>query len=147
LTATAPFDQIIKNRMAALATAGVNTGGLTREDFVGTTSAPTARVLNMCPRKGTVAVGCDADLVFGDPDATQTISAKHQVNRIDYRVFEGFTCRDLPRTRGKSHGMKATCGPRPVAGNAWRATRSRRTPFCAPRRIDGVDVALCGLSL
>jgi dihydropyrimidinase len=90
--------------------------GLTREDFVGTTSAPTARVLNMCPRKGTVAVGCDADLVFGDPDATQTISAKHQVNRIDYRVFEGFTCRDLPRTRGKSHGMTATCGPRPVAG-------------------------------
>jgi hypothetical protein len=139
LTATAPFDQIIKNRTAALWTAGVNTGRPRRTSLQPPRPIPPA---NICPRKETAVVGCDVGLVFGHPDATQTISAKHQVNRIDYHVFEGFTCLGSPRTRAKSHGMKATCGPRPVAGNAWRATRARRNTFCAPRRIDGVDVTL-----
>jgi dihydropyrimidinase len=45
---------------------------------------------------GAVAVGSDADVVVWDPKATRTISAKRQVSRIDYNVFEGFSCTGGP---------------------------------------------------
>jgi dihydropyrimidinase len=82
--------------MPVLWTAGVNTGRLTREEFVAVTSANSARILNVYPRKGCVAVGSDADIVVWDPKATKTISAKRQVSRIDYNVFEGYQCTGLP---------------------------------------------------
>ena len=49
--------------MPVLWTAGVNTGRLTKEEFVAVTSANIARILNIYPQKGAVAVGSDADLV------------------------------------------------------------------------------------
>jgi len=94
----------LEDRMPVLWTAGVNTGRLTKEEFVGATSANIARILNVYPRKGAVAVGSDADIVVWDPAATKTISAKTQVSRIDYNVFEGFECTGLPAvviSRGK----------------------------------------------
>jgi len=94
----------LEDRLPVLWAAGVNTGRLTREEFVAVTSANIARILNIYPRKGAVAIGSDADLVIWDPDATKTVTAKSQVSRIDYNVFEGLACRGLPRatlTRGR----------------------------------------------
>src|SRR5215204_2650735 len=88
----------IEDRMPVLWNAGVNTGRLTKEEFVGVTSANIARILNMYPKKGAVAVGSDADIVIWDPAATKKISAKNQVSRIEYNVFEGYECRGAPRT-------------------------------------------------
>jgi dihydropyrimidinase len=87
----------LEDRLPVLWTAGVNTGRITKEEFVAVTSANIARILNVYPRKGAVAVGSDADLVIFDPKATKTISAKKQISRIDYNVFEGFSCTGLPR--------------------------------------------------
>jgi dihydropyrimidinase len=87
----------IEDRLSVLWTHGVNTGRLTKEEFVAVTSANIARILNIYPRKGAVAVGSDADLVVWDPAATKTISAKKQLSRIDYNVFEGITCTGAPR--------------------------------------------------
>ncbi len=87
----------LEDRLPVLWTAGVNTGRLTKEEFVAVTSANIARILNVFPRKGGVAVGSDADLVIFDPTASKTISAKKQVSRIDYNVFEGYRCTGLPR--------------------------------------------------
>ncbi len=47
--------------MPLLWTAGVNTGRLTREEFVAVTSANIARILNIYPRKGRLGIGSDAD--------------------------------------------------------------------------------------
>ena len=87
----------LEDRMPVLWNAGVNTGRLTMEEFVAATSANIARILNVFPRKGAVAVGSDADIVVWDPAATKTISAARQQSRIDYNVFEGYQCRGLPR--------------------------------------------------
>jgi dihydropyrimidinase len=137
--------------MPVLWSAGVNTGRITREEFVAVTSANIARILNVYPQKGAVAVGSDADLVIWDPDATKTISAKTQVSRIDYNVFEGFACRGLPRaTFSRGHiawidgalraeggeGSYVARAPFPtvhVANTAWRE-------FTAPRRVERIDV-------
>ena len=94
----------LEDRMPVLWTKGVNTGRLTREEFVAVTSTNIARILNVYPRKGAVAPGSDADLVVWDPSASKTISAASQVSRIDYNVFEGTECVGLPRvtlSRGK----------------------------------------------
>jgi dihydropyrimidinase len=94
----------LEDRMAVLWTMGVNTGRITKEEFVAVTSANIARILNVYPKKGAVAVGSDADIVVWDPAAEKTISVKRQISRIDYNVFEGLACRGLPRvtlTRGK----------------------------------------------
>ncbi|MEL4402939.1 amidohydrolase family protein, partial [Shewanella algae] len=65
----------LEDRLALLWTAGVATGRLTKEEFVAVTSTNIARILNIYPRKGAVAVGSDADLVVWDPKASKTISA------------------------------------------------------------------------
>jgi dihydropyrimidinase len=141
----------IEDRLPVLWTAGVNTGRITKEEFVAVTSANAARILNIFPKKGAVAAGSDADLVIWDPAATKTISAKRQVSRIDYNVFEGFCCTGLPRatlTHGEiawlDNDLRAEAGagqyvPRPpfpavhVANATWRE-------LTAPRRVERLDV-------
>ena len=94
----------LEDRMPVLWAAGVNTGRLTKEEFVAVTSANIARILNIYPKKGAVAVGSDADLAIWDPTATKTVRAAKQFSRLEYNVFEGYECKGLPivtLSRGK----------------------------------------------
>jgi dihydropyrimidinase len=86
----------LEDRMPVLWTAGVNTGRLTPNEFVAVTSTNSARILNCYPRKGVIRKGSDADIVIWDPAATKTVSAKTQVSRIEYNVFEGQSLKGLP---------------------------------------------------
>jgi dihydropyrimidinase len=86
----------VEDRMAILWDQGVNTGRLTPNEFVRVTSTHAAQIFNLYPRKGTVAVGADADLVVWDPEATRTISVKTHHQKVDFNVFEGITVRGVP---------------------------------------------------
>ncbi len=86
----------IEDRMTALWTHGVNTGRLTMNEFVAITSANAAKIFNLYPRKGSVSVGADADLVVWDPAATKTISAKTQMQKVGLNIFEGMTVTGTP---------------------------------------------------
>jgi dihydropyrimidinase len=87
----------LEDRLSILWTRGVETGRLTRNEFVAATSSNIAKILNIYPRKGAIAVGSDADIVVFDPKKTKTISAGTQMSAIDYNVFEGFEVTGLPR--------------------------------------------------
>ena len=86
----------LEDRMAVLWTHGVNTGRLTRSDFVRVTSTAAAKIFNIFPRKGTIAVGSDADIVIWDPDGTRVISKDTHHQNIDFNIYEGMECTGIP---------------------------------------------------
>ncbi len=79
----------VEDRMAMLWHHGVNMGRLTPSEFVAVTSANTARIFNVYPRKGSLHVGADADIVVWDPRRKKTISVETDHQNIDFNVFEG----------------------------------------------------------
>jgi len=91
----------VENRMALIYNGGVAEGRIDLNRFVQLTSTNAAKIFGMFPRKGTIAVGSDADIVIFDPDARQTLSVKngitHHMN-VDYCTYEGFEVRGYPET-------------------------------------------------
>lgn len=87
----------IEDRMSVLWHHGVRTGKLTPQEFVAITSTNTAKIFNIHPRKGSVCVGADADLVLWDPQASRTVSAKTHHQNVDYNIYEGMTLTGLAR--------------------------------------------------
>jgi dihydropyrimidinase len=58
--------------------------------FVELTATNPAKLFGIYPKKGTIAVGSDADVVIFDPDERWTIRAGDHHSRVDYSLFEGF---------------------------------------------------------
>jgi dihydropyrimidinase len=80
----------VENRLQLIHHHGVNQGKLSLNRFVELVSTAPARIFGMYPKKGTIAVGSDADIVVWDPEAELTISADTHHMRVDYSMFEGF---------------------------------------------------------
>lgn len=122
----------VENRMQLMHHYGVGAGKISLNRFVEITATAPARIFGMYPKKGTIAVGSDADIVVWDADAEHTISAATQAMRCDYSMFEGRTVKGNARQvysrgemiveRGKFLG-KAGRGEylrREARGGAWR---------------------------
>jgi dihydropyrimidinase len=80
----------IENRMELLFSEGVLKNRITINKYVEVTSTNPAKIFGMFPRKGTIGVGCDADLVLFDPNEQHTISAKTHHMNVDYSGYEGW---------------------------------------------------------
>ena len=88
----------IEHRLPLLYTYGVGEGRFDLHRFVELVSTRPAKIFGLYPRKGSITVGADADLVIWDPEATATISARTHHHRCDRSIFEGFELRGLPST-------------------------------------------------
>jgi dihydropyrimidinase len=94
----------VENRMSLVYTGGVGKSRFSVNRFVELVSTTPAKLFGLYPRKGTVAVGSDADLVIFDPHRKQVISAKTHHMRVDYSMFEGVEVEGVPNqvySRGK----------------------------------------------
>ncbi|MBL0730610.1 dihydropyrimidinase [Piscinibacter sp. HJYY11] len=81
----------IETRLVSLYDIGVMQGRLSLNRFVQLTSTTPAKLFGLFPKKGTIAIGSDADVVLFNPNATQTIHAEHLHSQCDYTLLEGRT--------------------------------------------------------
>ena len=86
----------IEHRMSLIYSGGVVVGRFSVNRFVELVSTTPAKLFGLYPRKGTIAVGSDADVVVFDPARRHTISAKTHHMRVDYSMFEGIEVTGMP---------------------------------------------------
>jgi len=88
----------IEHRIELMFSEGVEKGRITLNKFVDVTSTSAAKIFGLFPKKGTIAVGSDADIVIFDPTQTHTISAKTHHMNCDYSAYEGWKVKGKCRT-------------------------------------------------
>jgi dihydropyrimidinase len=87
----------IENRLSLIYTGGVHGKRFSANRFVQLVSTAPAKLFGLYPRKGTIAVGSDADIIVFDPNKEETISARTHHMRVDYSMFEGIRVKGMPR--------------------------------------------------
>lgn len=86
----------VEHRMSLIYSGGVAAGRFSANRFVELVSTTPAKLFGLYPRKGTIAVGSDADIVIFNPQRKHTISAKTHHMRVDYSMFEGIQVTGMP---------------------------------------------------
>lgn len=80
----------IEHRIELLYSEGVRKGKISLNKFVEVGSTNAAKIFGMFPRKGTIAVGSDADIVIFDPEKQHTLGVDTHHMRCDYSSYEGW---------------------------------------------------------
>lgn len=89
---------VIEDRFSILYSEGVAKGRITPNQFVEMVSTRNAKLFGLFPRKGTIAVGSDADIVIFDPAAERAISVQTHHMNVDYNPFEGMSVTGTPQS-------------------------------------------------
>ncbi|MDE2647564.1 MAG: dihydropyrimidinase [Paracoccaceae bacterium] len=98
----ATFQQIangmpgIAMRLPLLFSEGVNKGRITLQKFVELSSTNAARTYGLLPKKGSISIGADADLVIWDPNLKRRVTIDDQHDAMDYTPFEGMEVTGWP---------------------------------------------------
>ena len=88
----------VEHRVPLIYNGGVVENRLSLNRFVELTSTAAAKMFGLFPRKGTIAVGSDADIVIFDREKSQTISAATHHMNVDYSAYEGKTIKGVVET-------------------------------------------------
>lgn len=80
---------MIEDRLTILFSEGVKKGRISLNQFVDITSTRIAKLFGLFPKKGTISIGADADLVIFDPNIERVLSAETHHMAVDYNAFEG----------------------------------------------------------
>lgn len=94
----------VETRLPILFSEGVMAGRIDIHTFVAVTATNHAKTYGLYPRKGTIAIGSDADIAIWDPDLVRTVHHADLHDGADYSPYEGLTLRGWPVTvllRGK----------------------------------------------
>ena len=86
----------IETRLPLLFSAGVIEGRLDLTTFVALTATNPARLYGLYPRKGTLAIGADADIVIWDPARIDTITNDRLHHAVDFTPYEGMRITGWP---------------------------------------------------
>ncbi len=88
----------VEHRVPLIYNGGVVENRISLNRFVELTSTAAAKMFGLFPKKGTIAVGSDADIVIFDPEKEQTISAATHHMNVDYSAYEGKTIKGVVET-------------------------------------------------
>ena len=80
----------VENRMSLIYNGGVVENRISLNRFVELTSTAAAKMFGMFPKKGTIAVGSDADIVIFDPEQEHTFGVDNEHMKVDYSTYEGW---------------------------------------------------------
>jgi dihydropyrimidinase len=118
----------LETEMRVIYSEGVARGRISVHTFVAAFATNPARIFGLYPRKGTIAVGSDADLVLFDPRRTETVDERRLHSRARYDPFHGFEIRGVPVAtiaRGEVVAREGELLSRPGRGRLLRRHRAR----------------------
>ncbi len=116
----------LEDRVNLLYTYGVQRGRLDLGEMVAAASTNAAKLFGLYPRKGSLSIGADADLVVYDPNYRGTLTAAGQRQNVDYNAFEGWAIEGRPQVV-TLRGQVAVRDGRFV-GEVGRGRRLERAP-------------------
>lgn len=132
---TAPFSAVpngvpgLATRLPVLFSEGVKKGRIDLNTFVALTATNPAKLFGLHPRKGTIAVGADADLAIWDPERKVTIRNDMLRHGVDYTIYEGTEVTGWP-VMTLSRG-KIVCADGEIRGEPGHGHFIARAPYDA----------------
>lgn len=121
----------LETRMPLLFSAGVATGRISANEFVALTATNPAKLFDLYPRKGSIVIGGDADLVLWDPSEERIVRNDALHHRVEYTPYENMTVRGWPRYTISRGDVIVETGRVEDAG---RGRWLRRQPTCRNAR-------------
>jgi dihydropyrimidinase len=116
---------------------GVGKGRIDLPRFVALTATNAARIYGLYPRKGTIAVGADADIAVWDPERQVTITNDILHHNVDYTPYEGMTVRGWPEIVLSRGDIVVADGKVVGAGGRGRFLPCERPDPARPRGAGG----------